>query len=231
MGFGGGRLVADDGWFVTRDIYRLPGRSTCIRWCRSFVRFCKGRAEQARGSDELPGAQRRTETGETGAEASGERTAQASGRRGSRESADGHDRERNESLEDGGGGTAGATGSGGRTDPGISFRPAHVVEALGEDRDPRNPKTIRHKSTVLLLYGILLFVFQMASRREANRQMTLPQFQENLRRLFPELESVAHQDTLNRLLAVIEVNEIEEALVELIQRFIRKRSEEHTSEL
>jgi len=98
-----------------------------------------------------------------------------------------------------------------------------LLKRLGKIRDPRNPKTIRHKSTVLLLYGILLFVFQMASRREANRQMTLPQFRENLRWLFPELESVAHQDTLNRLLAGIAVNEIEEALVELIQRFIRKK--------
>ena len=98
-----------------------------------------------------------------------------------------------------------------------------LLKRLGKIRDPRNPKTIRRKSTVLLLYGILLFVFQMASRREANRQMTLPQFRENLRWLFPELESVAHQDTLNRLLAGIEVNEMEEALVELIQRFIRKK--------
>ena len=98
-----------------------------------------------------------------------------------------------------------------------------LLKRLGKIRDTRNPKTIRHKSTVLLLYGILLFVFQMASRREANRQMTLPQFQENLRQLFPELESVAHQDTLNRLLAGMAVNEIEVALVELIQRFIRKK--------
>ena len=34
--------------------------------------------------------------------------------------------------------------------------------------DPRNPKTIKHKSTVLLLYGILVYAFQMTSRREAN---------------------------------------------------------------
>src|SRR5437016_4342105 len=132
-GFAWGRRVGEDGWIVTRDTYRLPGRSTCIRWCRSFARFCKGRAEKARGSDELPGAQRRTETG---AQASGERTAQTSGRRGARESADGHDRERNESLEDGGGGTAGATRSGGRTDSGVSFRSAHLVEAVGEDPRP-----------------------------------------------------------------------------------------------
>jgi hypothetical protein len=98
-----------------------------------------------------------------------------------------------------------------------------LLKRLAKIPDPRNPKTIRHRSTVLLLYGILMFVFQMASRREANRQMTLPQFQENLRLLFPELESLPHQDTLNRLLAGIKVNEIEEALVELIQRFIRKK--------
>jgi hypothetical protein len=88
-------------------------------------------------------------------------------------------------------------------------------------RDPRNPKTIKHKLTVLMLYGILAFVYHMSSRRETNREMTLPMFRENLRMMFPELESLPHQDTLNRLLARIDVNEIEEALLELIERFIR----------
>ncbi|MGH9448871.1 MAG: transposase family protein, partial [Terriglobia bacterium] len=63
----------------------------------------------------------------------------------------------------------------------------------------------------------------MASRREANRQMSLPMFQQNLRLLFPELESLPHQDTRNRLLAGIEVDEIEATLIELIQRLIRKK--------
>ncbi len=98
-----------------------------------------------------------------------------------------------------------------------------LLKRLRKIRDPRNPKTIRHQSTVLMLYGILTFVFQMASRREANRQMSLPMFQQNLRLLFPELESLPHQDTLNRLLGGIEVDEIEAALIELIQRFIRKK--------
>ena len=89
--------------------------------------------------------------------------------------------------------------------------------------DPRNPKTIKHKSTVLLLYGILAFVFQMMSRREANREMTLPQFQENLKLLFPELDSVPHQDTLNRLLSRIPVDQIQDALIELVQDFIRNK--------
>ena len=87
--------------------------------------------------------------------------------------------------------------------------------------DPRNAKTIRHKLTVLLLYGILAFVYHMASRREANRDMTLPMFRENLRLMFPELESLPHQDTVNRLLARIDINKIEEALLQLIEHFIR----------
>jgi DDE_Tnp_1-associated len=98
-----------------------------------------------------------------------------------------------------------------------------LLKRLGKIRDPRNPKTVKHKSTVLMLYGILAFVFQMSSRREANRQMTMPMFRENLRLMFPELESVAHQDTLNRLLSSIDVAEIEGTLVELVQRFIRKK--------
>jgi hypothetical protein len=89
--------------------------------------------------------------------------------------------------------------------------------------DPRNPKTIKHKLTVLMLYGILSFVFQMASRREANREMTQPMFRTNLSLMFPELESLPHQDTLGRLLSRIDVNKIEEALLELIQRFIRQK--------
>jgi hypothetical protein len=89
--------------------------------------------------------------------------------------------------------------------------------------DPRNAKTIRHKSSVLMLYGILAFAFQMMSRREANREMTMPQFQENLKLLFPDLKSVPHQDTVNRLLARIQVDSIQETLIELIERFIRNK--------
>jgi hypothetical protein len=96
-----------------------------------------------------------------------------------------------------------------------------LLKRFHKIRDPRNPKTIKHKLTVLMLYGILAFAYHMTSRRETNREMTLPMFRENLRRMFPELESLPHQDTLNRLLGRIDVNEIEEALLELIERFIR----------
>ena len=60
--------------------------------------------------------------------------------------------------------------------------------------DPRNPKKIKHQLTCVMLYGILSFVLQMGSRREANRELTRPMFKENLKLLFPELEDLPHQD-------------------------------------
>jgi DDE_Tnp_1-associated len=64
--------------------------------------------------------------------------------------------------------------------------------------DPRQPKKVKHKLTVVLLYGLLSFVLQRASRREANRELSRPGFLDTLQGLFPELESLPHADTLNR---------------------------------
>src|SRR5205807_8209570 len=75
-----------------------------------------------------------------------------------------------------------------------------LLKRLAKIPDPRNPLLIRHKLTVLLLSGILMFVYQMSSRRDANREMSLPMFLQNLQLLFPELESLPHADTLHRLL-------------------------------
>ena len=44
-----------------------------------------------------------------------------------------------------------------------------LLTRLSKIDDPRNPKKIKHRHTLLMIYGILIFVFQMASRREANR--------------------------------------------------------------
>ncbi len=53
--------------------------------------------------------------------------------------------------------------------------------------------------------------------------MTRPQFEENLRLLFPELESIPHHDTLNRLLCGIDVDKIEEIHIGLIRQWIRNK--------
>jgi len=98
-----------------------------------------------------------------------------------------------------------------------------IFKDLSRIPDPRNPKKIEHKLTVLMLYGILSFAYQIGSRREANRKMTQPIIMKNLKQLFPELESIPHNDTLNRLLARIDVNEIEKAQVELVRKLIRNK--------
>ena len=98
-----------------------------------------------------------------------------------------------------------------------------LLERLSKIPDPRNPKKVRHQMSVLLVYGILTFVLHMSSRREANRTMTRPVFMENLRLLFPDLESLPHHDTLYRLLERIEVSEIEAAHLDLFRRLVRKK--------
>lgn len=98
-----------------------------------------------------------------------------------------------------------------------------LLNALSKIPDPRNPKTIQHKKTTLLIYGILCFVFQMSSRREANREMTTPQFFENIKNLFPEIESIPHNDTLKRLLERIDILTLEKALVAMIRKLIRNK--------
>ena len=95
-----------------------------------------------------------------------------------------------------------------------------MLERLKEIPDPRNPKKIKHKLTVLIIYGILAFVFQCSSRREANRDITRPMFEKNLRLLFPEVRTLPHADTLFRLLTRIDVSQIEQAHVDMVKKLI-----------
>ena len=96
-----------------------------------------------------------------------------------------------------------------------------LLKDLEKIFDRRNPRKMKHKLTVLMLYGLLMFVFQFSSRRAVNKEMTLPQFKENLRLLFPALEELPHADTLFRLLRDIEVEKIEQAHINLVRRLIR----------
>lgn len=98
-----------------------------------------------------------------------------------------------------------------------------LLERLVKIPDLRNPRKCRHKLAVLLLYGLLMFVLQFASRREVNREMTRPQFEANLRLFFPELQTLPHADTLYRLLRDIDVAQIEQAHIELVGRLIRAK--------
>ena len=89
--------------------------------------------------------------------------------------------------------------------------------------DPRNPNKLKHRITVLMIYGLLVFVFQYGSRRAANAQITRPMFEHNLRLLFPQLETLPHCDTLFRLLCRIDVEQIAHAHVDLVNHLIRSK--------
>jgi hypothetical protein len=89
--------------------------------------------------------------------------------------------------------------------------------------DPRNPKKLTHRLTVLMIYGLLVFVFQYGSRRAANREITRPMFEQNLCALFPEIDKLPHADTLFRLLCRIDVSQIEQAHIDLVNRLIRNK--------
>ena len=98
-----------------------------------------------------------------------------------------------------------------------------LLEELAQIPDPRNPLLIAHKLTCLMIYGILMFVLQMGSRRKTNEKLTAPAMKEQLLALFPDLESIPHHDTLCRLLTDIDVDRIEAAQVALIRTLIREK--------
>jgi hypothetical protein len=100
---------------------------------------------------------------------------------------------------------------------------AVLLKRLSKIEDPRNPKKVKHTMTVLMIYGILMFVFQMSSRREATAEMTRPMFKKNLQAFLPELKDMPHSDTLERLLERIDVSEIERAQLDLVKSLIKQK--------
>jgi len=80
-----------------------------------------------------------------------------------------------------------------------------LLKKLSRIKDPRQPNKIEHKMKTLMAYGILFFVYQTGSRRDANKKMSKPIFWNNVKAMFPELESLPHADTLARLLEKIDI--------------------------
>ncbi|MGI9863104.1 transposase family protein, partial [Moorella naiadis] len=97
-----------------------------------------------------------------------------------------------------------------------------LLEKFSHLPDPRRPKSIRHKLTVLLTFALFLFIFAYTSRREANRELTRPTFWELLREVFPEITTIPHMDTVNRLLEKIDPAQLEEVLSQTVKRLLRQ---------
>ena len=75
-----------------------------------------------------------------------------------------------------------------------------ILAKFAKIKDPRRPGSVRHKLTVVLFFGMLLFVTQCSSRREANKELTNPSVLDKINTVFPKIDSVPHYDTVERLL-------------------------------
>ena len=98
-----------------------------------------------------------------------------------------------------------------------------LLNRLSKIEDPRQPNKVKHSLTVLMIYGILMFVYQQSSLRNANKEMSTPIFFENMKAMFPDFETMPHADTLSRLLDKIKVKEIEASILELFEQLVKKK--------
>ena len=98
-----------------------------------------------------------------------------------------------------------------------------LLKRLSKIPDPRQANKVKYEIALLMIYGILFFVFQISSRRAGNKELTKPILLENLKAMFPEIETLPHGDTLNRLLSEVDVEQIQDSMVELLKKLITKK--------
>jgi hypothetical protein len=96
-----------------------------------------------------------------------------------------------------------------------------ILVLVSRLEDPRNEAKVVHPLPLLMLYGILMFLSHIPSRRAANREIGGSKATGLIEWLLGEFERVPHADTLARLLAGIEENSLEEQYEELIRMFIK----------
>lgn len=98
-----------------------------------------------------------------------------------------------------------------------------LLRKFGRIPDHRRTTHITHSTTVLMMFGLFAFIFKLASRREMNRELTGPVIMSHLRKLFPEIKTIPHADTLERFLENTSPKEIETIHIGLINNLIRHK--------
>jgi hypothetical protein len=77
--------------------------------------------------------------------------------------------------------------------------------------------------TTLLIYGLLIFIFRLTSRREANKILSRAFISQKIREIFPEFDTIPHADTLALFLEKLEPIELEKVNIRLISELIQKK--------
>jgi hypothetical protein len=101
--------------------------------------------------------------------------------------------------------------------PGLMIR-------LSSIDDPREKNKCDHTLPTLILYGIVMFLAFIPSRRAANREIGRESAFAVLTEIIPEIESIPHADTLSRLLKRIDVDKLETYYGEILTQFIDSKS-------
>jgi hypothetical protein len=96
-----------------------------------------------------------------------------------------------------------------------------VLKKFAKVKDPRRPKSIRHKLAVLLMHALLIFVFKFGARKAINKELAKPYFHENMKELFPEFDSSPHSSTVARALERVDPANIEDIHVAMIKKLIK----------
>ena len=99
----------------------------------------------------------------------------------------------------------------------------NLIQKFSKIPDYRRTKSVKHKVTVLMAFGLFAFMFRLGSRREINRELTGPVIFDHLKKLFPEMDSIPHADTLARLLENTDPQRIEALHMSLIKELISKK--------
>jgi hypothetical protein len=98
-----------------------------------------------------------------------------------------------------------------------------IMAKLSDIEDPRAPNKVKHSLPMLLLFGILMFLSNSASRRSANREIAHSNLLRLVELFVPGVRDMPHADTLARLLCGIEVDEIDIYYEEMIKGFINSK--------
>jgi len=98
-----------------------------------------------------------------------------------------------------------------------------LLRKLSRIPDPRRTTSVKHKLAVLMIFGLFAFIFRLTSRREMNRELTGALIHEHMKKIFPEIETIPHADTLARLLENINPQDIESAHIHFIKDLIKKK--------
>jgi len=98
-----------------------------------------------------------------------------------------------------------------------------LQEEFSRIPDPRNPQLIQHTLNTLMVYGMLMFALQTGSRRRSNETLSAPAMRVSLQTLFPDLQSLPHQETLHRLLRRLDPLRLEAAHLALMRSLLKDK--------